>query len=164
MVQIREMLASDAAEVSELYAASWRRTYGSMMSEAELASEIAQRLSVENQRREAEDSNLITLVAVDNGQLVGATLSSMDDRNQAWIERMHVLPEYHGTGLADDMMRATLIKHAGLQSIALKVLSENERAIAFYQKHGFSITDEIPSDPSVGGADSAIMSRTIPRG
>jgi len=76
---------------------------------------------------------------------------------------MHILPEYKGTGLSDDLMRATLAKHSGLQSIALKVLKGNDRAIGFYQKHGFFVTDEIASDAAVGGAAAIVMSRTIPR-
>ncbi|MEM7214242.1 MAG: GNAT family N-acetyltransferase [Pseudomonadota bacterium] len=164
MIQIREMQAEDALAVSNLYADSWKRTYGGSFEPPDLKTEIAKRFSVEKQMREALDPHIITLVAVENEKIVGASLSEMDTRNQAWIDRMHLLPEYHGTGLADDLMRATLVKHSGLQSIALKVIKGNDRAIAFYEKHGFAITDEIASDEQVGGAASVVMSRTIPRG
>ncbi|MEM7068965.1 MAG: GNAT family N-acetyltransferase [Pseudomonadota bacterium] len=164
MIQFREMVAGDAAEVSELYAGSWKRTYGSLYDEENLQIELDKRFSEEKQRSEAENADIITLVAVDGDRVVGAAHSMMDDRNQAWIERMHILPELHGSGLADDLMRATLAKHSGLQSIALKVLSGNDRAIAFYKKHGFSITEEISADKLVGGVPATIMSRTIPRG
>ncbi|MGI9350303.1 MAG: GNAT family N-acetyltransferase [Rhizobiaceae bacterium] len=163
MVQIREMSAADAAAVSELYAESWKETYGKLYDEEGLAQEIGKRFSEAKQKAEAIDPEVITLVAIDNGKLVGASSSDMDDRHQAWIERMHILPEYFGTGLSDDLMRATLTKHTGLQSIALKVLKGNDRAIAFYEKHGFSITEESEADEKVGGAASVIMSRTIPR-
>ena len=163
MIQIREMSETDAAAVSALYAESWKQTYEELYDEAGLAREIAKRFSEAIQKAEANDPEVITLVAIDDGKLVGASSSDMDDRHQAWIERMHILPEYFGTGLADDLMRATLAKHTGLQSIALKVLKGNDRAIAFYEKHGFSVTDEITDDEKVGGAASVIMSRTIPR-
>ncbi len=163
MVQIREMRAADAAEVFNLYADSWRSNYGKLYDANSLDGEIAKRFSEDKQRAEAEDPDIITLVAEDASQVVGAVLSSMDDRNQAWIERMHVVPAFKGTGLADDLMRAILVKHAGLQSIALKVLKGNDRAIRFYEKHGFFVTEEIASDATVGGASSIVMSRTIPR-
>lgn len=164
MIHIREMQIEDATAVSQLYIASWKETYGDLFDEAQLTTELDKRFSIEKQVREAADPNIITLVAVEAESVVGASLSEMDDRNQAWIDRMHILPAYFGTGLADDLIRATLAKHTGLQSIALKVLRGNERAIAFYKKHGFVITDTIESDESVGGVDSVIMSRTIPRG
>lgn len=164
MLQIREMVGEDAQAVSDLYAGSWQRSYGGLMGEAELTAEIGKRFSADKQAREAADPDIITLVALEDGVVVGATLSKMDERNQAWIERIHLVPEKFGSGIAEDLLRATLAKHSGLQSIALKVLSDNSRAIAFYEKHGFSVTDKITADPDVGGADSLIMSRTIPRG
>ena len=164
MVHIREMQADDASAVSALYTASWRRTYSMFFSEAALDTEIETRFSEGKQRKEADDPNIITLVAVEDGKIVGASSSQMDERNQAWLDRMHVLPDFFATGLADDLMRATLAKHSGLQSIALKVIKGNNRAIAFYEKHGFAVTDEIAEDEQVGGAASVVMTRTIPRG
>jgi len=164
MVQIREMNAEDASDVSRLYIESWTRTYETAFDKDALDVETAKRFMVEKQAEEAENPDKITLVAVDEGKLVGASLSLMDDRHQAWIERLHVVKQYFGTGLADDMMRAILIKHTGLQSIALKVLEGNERAIGFYKRHGFTITEHIYDDEMVGGASSIIMTRIISRG
>ena len=164
MIQIREMLAGDAETVSALYADSWRRTYGDLYEDKVLDQQVAKRFSAEKQASEAEDAEIITLVVTDNEEVIGASLSMMDNRNQAWIDRMHILPAHFGTGLADDLMRATLAKHTGLHSIALKVLKGNDRAVGFYEKHGFAVTDTIESDEAVGGADAIVMTRTISRG
>jgi len=163
MTQIRNMTQEDAAEVSKLYVGSWQRTYGSLLEKKVLEEQIAERFSAEIQAEEARDPDIITLVAVEDGKIVGASLAAMDERNQAWLDRLHLLPGYFGSGLAEDLLRATLAKHTGLQTIALKVLTENKRAIAFYEKHGFSLTDEIANDPQVGGADTVVMTRTIAR-
>lgn len=163
MIQIREMTVSDAGIVSELYADSWRRTYSDLYDEAGLAAQIAKRFSEEKQTEEVKNADVITLVVTDGDAVIGASSSMMDGRNQAWIDRMHILPEYFGTGLADDLMRATIAKHSGLQSLALKVLKGNDRAIHFYEKHGFNVTDTIEADEAVGGASAVVMTRTIPR-
>ena len=164
MVQIREMTAEDAAAVSSLYIDSWQRTYGPILGEAELQKQIEKRFTPELQREEAENPDIITLVATKDGSIIGASLAMMDERNQAWLDRLHLLPGYFGSGLAENLLQATIAKHTGLQTIALKVLKGNERAIGFYKNHGFSITDEFASDATVGGADSVVMTRTIPRG
>jgi ribosomal protein S18 acetylase RimI-like enzyme len=164
MFQVREMSAEDAEQVQALYADSWRRTYEHIYDSAELDRQIEKRFTPELQSDEAENGDIITLVATKDGVIVGASLAKMDDRNQAWLDRLHILPEHFGSGLAEDLLRATLTKHSGLQSIALKVLKGNERAIAFYGKHGFSITGEVEDDPSVGEVDAVIMTRTLPRG
>ena len=164
MIQIREMQLKDAEAVSELYESSWRRAYEGIIQPEQLEIEIAKRFAVSLQESEATDTDIITLVAVDdNDRVIGASLSKMDERRQAWIDRIHVVPEVYGTGVAADLLRATLTKHSGLQTIALKVMKNNERAIAFYEKHGFAITGEFERDEQVGGVDTLIMTRTIPR-
>ena len=163
MAQIREMVAEDADAVCRLYSDSWRQSYSGILGPTQLKDEIRKRFTVELQSLEAADPHIITLVAVKDDEVIGASLSKMDARNQAWIDRIHVVPDAFGSGVAEDLLRATLAKHSGLQSIALKVLKGNDRAIAFYEKHGFAVTDEIAGDAEVGGVDSLIMSRTIPR-
>ncbi len=164
MVHIREMTAEDAIEVSSLYTSSWERTYGPLLEQSILEEQIAKRFTPDLQRSEAVDPDIITLVATEDGKIVGASLAKMDARNQAWLDRLHLLPGYFGSGLAQNLLRATIAKHSGLQTIALKVLKANLRAIAFYEKHGFGVTDEVSGDASVGGADTVVMTRTIPRG
>lgn len=164
MIQIREMLVDDAEAVCQLYSQSWKEAYRDIIEPGQLEDEISKRFSRELQAQEASNPDIITLVATENDHLIGASLSKMDDRNQAWIDRIHVVPEKFGSGVGEDLLRATLAKHSGLQTIALKVLKGNARAVAFYEKHGFVVTDKISSDPNVGGVDSIIMTRTIPRG
>ena len=163
MAHIRDMQGGDAEQVSQIYRDSWTRTYSGAFSASGLEIELQKRFSEEKQTAEAENPDVIALVAIENDAIIGASSSSMDERNQAWIDRMHVLPSHQGKGIADDLLTATLVKHSGLQSIALKVLQENDRAIAFYEKHGFSETELIENDPKVGGVNCIIMSRTLPR-
>jgi len=163
MIQIRDMQESDVESVTEIYIDSWRQTYASALELSVLEQEIAKRFSIEKQAAEAADPNIITLVATSAAKIVGASLSTMDKRNQAWIDRIHVFEAFRGKGIASDLLKATLVKHSGLQSIALKVIEGNDRAIAFYEKHGFVKTDVIENDETVGGANAIVMSRTILR-
>lgn len=164
MISIRDMTVDDAQVVSGIYANSWRKTYKALMSPEALEAEIAKRFSPELQASEAENPDILTIVAVEDDTIVGVSSASMDARHQAWIDRMHVVPKHQGKGVSERLLTATLAKHSGLQSIALKVLEGNKRAIGFYKKHGFSKTDVIKDDPNVGGATTVIMSRTLPRG
>jgi len=163
VIQIRDMQTEDAESVTEIYIDSWRQTYASALEPSVLESEIVKRFSVEKQVEEAADQDIITLVATRDNKIIGASLSTMDERHQAWIDRIHVLDAYRGKGIAGDLLKATLVKHSGLQSIALKVIEGNDRAIAFYEKHGFSKTDLIENAETIGGANAIVMSRTIPR-
>ncbi|TIU03033.1 MAG: GNAT family N-acetyltransferase, partial [Mesorhizobium sp.] len=68
-----------------------------------------------------------------------------------------------GTGLAADMLHAVLAAHSGIPSIALEVIEGNDRAIAFYRKHGFEVVERRPASHGVEGHASFIMRRLLPR-
>ncbi len=53
------------------------------------------------------------------------------------IFAMYVLPEYWGTGVAQQLMEAALNQLWEYPEICLWVLKENTRAIRFYEKSGF---------------------------
>ncbi len=162
-VIIREMTSDDASAVSDIYIKSWKENYGELLADDVMKEQISQRFSPELQAQEADNPDIISLVAMDNDEIVGVSSSSMDERNQAWIDRMHIVPAHQGKGISKLLMNATLAKHSGLQSIALKVIEGNERAISIYERHGFFQTDKIENDAEVGGATTIIMSRTLPR-
>jgi len=162
MPQIRSMTPKDTQEVSALYRASWERIYGDVVGN-QLDAVIASWTLEEFQALGSDNPDLIALVVEESGKIVGASLSRMDERHQAWVDRIHILPEYFGTGLADDLLRATLAKHSGLQTIAVRVLSDNERSLAFYEKHGFKITGREQTGDTFGEVEALTMTRMLSR-
>jgi len=59
----------------------------------------------------------------------------------AVLNEIYVAPEYRGTGVADDLMDAALAlagdQDLPLDRLVLDVDRENDRATAFYDRHGF---------------------------
>ena len=55
------------------------------------------------------------------------------------LERCYVHPDHHGSGVAGLLMTATLeaARETGAAGIWLGVSEENDRANAFYARHGF---------------------------
>jgi len=69
----------------------------------------------------------------------------------AVINELYVAPEHRGTGVADDLMAAA-VELAGdqdlpLDRIVLDVDPANERARAFYDRHGFTDWGELIARP-----------------
>jgi tRNA (guanine37-N1)-methyltransferase len=56
------------------------------------------------------------------------------------LERFYVHPRHHGSEVADALMRATLehARRTAARGVWLGVSEENERANAFYARHGFA--------------------------
>ena len=54
------------------------------------------------------------------------------------IIALYVLKDYYGKGIAQKLIKAALIALNHFSEIFLGVLKDNKRAIAFYQKMGFT--------------------------
>lgn len=87
-------------------------------------------------------SGFVVAAERDNDQLIGvggfSRVSGDKLEHKGLIWGMYVRSEARGTGAADAIMRA-LIDHARTQvrQLQLTVLSDNARARAFYERHGF---------------------------
>ncbi|TIW20804.1 MAG: GNAT family N-acetyltransferase, partial [Mesorhizobium sp.] len=84
----------------------------------------------------ADDDKMSFVAERPDGSIAGYAMAAMDDRGDVMLDRLHIEPEEYGSGLATDLLHAVLAAHAGIASIALEVIEGNDRAIAFYRKHG----------------------------
>jgi len=158
------MTKSDAAAVSRLLGQSWRRTYSPIMGDETAAQLSDDRHAPEQLAAELEDDNNMCFVAErPDGSISGYAMAVMDDRGDVLLERLHIEPQEFGRGLAVDLLHAVLAAHAGIPSIALEVIEGNDRAIAFYRKHGFEVVERRPAAHGVGGHASVIMRRALSR-
>jgi diamine N-acetyltransferase len=98
------------------------------------------------------DDRIIVLAADDDGpvgytMLVGGPIADPEVRaavpttGTIELNKFYVLRDSHGTGIAGELMRATLAAAAGTGATScwLGVNQQNQRAAAFYAKHGFEI-------------------------
>lgn len=163
MTQIRAMADQDIPAVSRLLANSWRRTYGPIVGE-----ETAIRISGENHApdrlvAELADNDMMSFVAErSDGSIAGYAMAELKD-GDIKLDRLHVDKSEFGTGVAVDVLHAVLAAHAGMPSIALEVLEGNDRALAFYRKHGFEVVERRAASHGVDSHSSFIMRRLLPR-
>lgn len=66
-------------------------------------------------------------------------LDSFQNRKSIELVRLYVLKEYHGTGVANELMNFALdlARQNGFNLMYLSVWEYNFRARGFYEKHGF---------------------------
>ncbi|PBB78008.1 GNAT family N-acetyltransferase [Mesorhizobium sp. WSM3879] len=163
MSHIRAMTKNDLPAVSRLLGGSWRRTYSPIMGEETVARLSDEKHAPDKLAEELADDNKMSFVAErTDGSIAGYAMAAMDERGDVMLDRLHVEPEEFGSGLAVDLLHAVLAAHAGIPSIALEVIEGNERAIAFYRKHGFEVVERRPAAHGVGGHASLIMRRMLP--
>jgi GNAT superfamily N-acetyltransferase len=66
-----------------------------------------------------------------------------------FVRLYYLKPEVRGSGLGQDLQNYTLrlAKSAGASCIRARVSKTNARALAYYQKHGWCVMRENPTDP-----------------
>ena len=159
---VRPMTLADAESVTDVHLAVWRQVYASAMP-ADYLAELSRAdwlrfwqaaLSTDAPR------DITHLVGLDEtGAIVGfgsAGPSRDVPAVTAWeLFAINVLEVAHGTGLADRLLDG-LIRN---RPCSLWVLSGNDRAAAFYRRHGFVADGAIkPHEPS--GASEQRLVRT----
>jgi ribosomal protein S18 acetylase RimI-like enzyme len=99
---------------------------------------------------EAPDGQLVRLVALHEQRIVGfVAVGPPRDENPPTpreFQVINILAAHHGTGLADQLLTTAL----GESPAYLWVMKGNERAMAFYRRHGFDTDGETTWHESTG--------------
>lgn len=151
-MEIRYINASDDRNaVSRIYEKSWRAAYRGIIPQDYLDA-IPRGRWVKN----LDIPGWHTLVCVQDREYIGTSsfcrsrFARYPDAGE--VISIYLLPEYYGKGYGGPLLEAALagLKAQGFTDAFLWVLEENARARHFYEKHGFSCTDEY-MDASIGG-------------
>jgi diamine N-acetyltransferase len=169
MTRIRTATRDDAQRLSEFASRTFRETFAAQNTPENMEAYLSYAFSDARQSAEIKDPNTITLLADEDGTLVGyAQLATrmpplcVPDRGAIELVRFYVDRACHGRGIAQQLMQA--VEHAAVargQAIWLGVWEHNLRAIAFYQKCGFA---DVGSHEFLLGTDrqtDRIMWRTL---
>jgi GNAT superfamily N-acetyltransferase len=168
---VRDAVQADLEAVLAMKAAAWREAYGRLRDESFFAAaEATLPQQVEHWRGELERGTELWLAEDAHGRCVGLASAgpAREPEGQAGtgtpspglppleLRALYVLAEAQGTGVAD----ALLSRAVGDAPCRLRVLTVNERARAFYRRHGF--VDAGAPQPMTGpwaGMDAQLMVR-----
>jgi len=145
---IRRATANDAGRLAELAARTFSDTYAAYNDPADMAVHISARYGPSKQAEELADAGSTYIVAELADQLIGyAYLVSQQAPGDVALDapvevvRFYVASPWHGRGVAQGLMEACVAeaRRQGGRTLCLGVWQENARAIAFYQRAGFTI-------------------------
>lgn len=170
MIAIRNATAADARAVASLAESTFRETFASTNTDADMDLHCQQAYSESVQSSEIANPNMQTLVAEDDGGLVGyAQVRWMDvpacveARSPGEVYRLYVSRAWHGKGVAQSLMTECLnaIAQRGCEIAWLGVWEHNPRAIAFYRKFGFEIVGDHVFTVGTDPQRDLVMSRQL---
>lgn len=143
---IRKAHANDAKALSEMAEATFRATFGAMNTAEHMDHHCRVSYGEQIQAAEIIDPGMVTLVIEDEGRLIGyAQLrrgrapDCVSAKRPVEIQRLYVVGEWHGKGMAQELMNACIeqIGQYEADALWLGVWEHNPRAISFYRKAGF---------------------------
>ncbi|MCM0621740.1 GNAT family N-acetyltransferase [Nocardioides bruguierae] len=154
-VSIRRAVPGDAEAWTDLHLVVWEEAYTGLMPPEVLTGRRSRRDEGVRKRRTMLESGARVLLAEDDGHLVGFASAgpARDEDPPAPVEltAIYARASHHGTGLGRRLLEAALAD-AGVRpddAVYLWVLEGNDRAIAFYTRHGFAL-DGVGEDEPEG--------------
>jgi ribosomal protein S18 acetylase RimI-like enzyme len=152
-ITTRRAEPDDAAELHTLAARTFGLACPPGTVQADIDSFVALHLSEPKFEDYLKDANRIVLLAESDGVPVGYTMlvrgpitdpdvrALVDERSSVELSKFYVLAQSHGSGIAAELMRATLEAAAGTGAAScwLGVNQQNVRAAKFYAKNGFEV-------------------------
>lgn len=142
---IRQAKTEDAQAIAEIHVTSWQAAY-----EGLLPDEFLQNLSIERRlqmwQQILEGAQSFTWVAEVDGRLLGfvncgpSRDKDADPQIVGEIYAIYLLPDAWGQGFGRALCSQALqsLQNAHYQEVMLWVLQDNEGAIYFYERAGFS--------------------------
>ena len=151
---IRNAVETDAQALSAFAATVFRETYTPTAAAVDLEAHIARHFRPEVQAAEIVAPDGRTLVAEVNSELVGYAqlraaplpacvhVAQGTPRHAIEVRRFYVAPQWHGRGIAQQLMAACLDTRQDGLPFWLGVFAHNARAIGFYSKCGFRVAGD----------------------
>jgi ribosomal protein S18 acetylase RimI-like enzyme len=169
-IEFRAMAPADVAQVAELARAIWNRHYRSIITQAQIDYMLDQRYNAVRLTSELSMSEVFWELALADGRIVGFSssidlaLKDADGVNELKIDKLYVDVALHRQGLGGALIEraAARARAVGRDALVLAVNKNNEKAIAAYRKHGFSVRESVRVDIGQGFVmDDFIMQRIL---
>jgi ribosomal-protein-alanine N-acetyltransferase len=131
---IRKAVGSEAERLADIAFVAWERDLMPFLP-GELTNRHAERRRLQGAVHELLDR---TIVADVDGEAVGWCARA---RGRAYIPYLFVAPESQNQGIGTLLLRRTesLLELEGAERVQLDTLSDNVRAVSFYQHQGYHI-------------------------
>jgi len=143
---IRKANRSDARQLSQFAEMTFRDTFGAMNTGEDMDLHCRASYSEAIQAGEISSPDMVTLLSEEGERLVGFAQLRWDGapdcvlaKSPGEIQRLYVADDWHGKGIAQDLMNACIaeMKAQGSDVAWLGVWERNLRAISFYRKFEF---------------------------
>jgi GNAT superfamily N-acetyltransferase len=151
--------------ISELAGVIWRACYPGIITHAQIDYMLARMYSLDVLRDEIRSQGICYDLMLVDGKPAG--FSSYGPTAELGVMKLHklyLLPEMHGRGLGSRLLQQVEheVRAGAGRRLILSVNKRNTKAIAAYQRNGFTIADSVVTD--IGGGfvmDDYVMAKDL---
>ncbi len=169
-ITIRRAAAADADMLSTLGATTFQSAFAADNDPDDMAAYLASAFSPAQQAAELADTRATFFIAEIEGEavgyaklLAGEAPACVTGAQPIEVERIYARQEWLGHGVGEILMRACAeeAQRGGYQTLWLGVWGRNDRARAFYRKHGFHDVGEKIFQLGSDAQTDAVMERAL---
>lgn len=163
-VSVEPVAEADLPVIRSLAERIWRASYPGMISMGQIEYMLDWMYAIDRLREDLR-SGVVFEWARFEGSPVGYLATQVESASEVLhLHKLYVLPEFHGRGIGSHLIDRALriAESAGCRTVRLNVNKANARAIACYQRHGFTREASVVND--IGGGyvmDDHVMVRPI---
>lgn len=142
---IRRGAPTDFAAVAALQIASWRDAYQGHLTPEYLGQQIEDDLQGHWGTMELGDGDV--LLVSENGGVIDGFIMILG-KQPPYVDNLHILPSERRSGIGRDLLRsgAAALIEQGQSKVWLTVITDNARAVGFYEAMGATRGAEMAED------------------
>ena len=163
--QILHATEADLPGISKLAGIIWRAHYPGIITSEQIDYMLAKMYSLETLREEIRAQGIRYERLVADGEFAGfASYGPTEHAGDFKLHKIYLHPDWHGRGLGSLLLQhcEREIRQLGATRLLLTVNKRNSKAIAAYQRNGFSVADSIVVDIGNGFVmDDYVMAKEL---
>lgn len=161
--QIVPAAEEDLTALAELAGVIWRQHYPGIISHAQIDYMLAKMYSLDTLREEHRSKGIRFERLLVQGRFVGfAAYGPTAEPRVMKLHKCYLLPELHGRGYGSLLLQhcEQAVRQLGARRVILAVNKNNTKAVAAYQRNGFTVAESVITDFGAGFVmDDYIMAK-----
>jgi len=163
-IRINRAGEADLSVIADLAGVIWRACYPGIITTAQIDYMLAQMYAPQTMREEIRSQGIHYELLIAGGKPAGFASWGPAGPGVMKLHKLYLLPELHGRGLGSHLLQHVEqeVRRAGAQRLILSVNKRNARAIAAYQRNGFTAGESVVTD--IGGGfvmDDYVMVKNL---
>jgi len=158
---IRDAEAADLPAVRGLLVETWHATYDGIYGWQRVAEITNAWHSLDSLTAQLGRENGAFLVALVGGEIIATASARIERDRAALLTRLYVLPTYQGVGVGRTLLQVVLACFPQAPVARLEVESQNEPAIAFYERMGFFLQRQARFDGRDDTPNTLMMAKRL---